>query len=45
MNFQIERLKQLPQRPGERWQGGLLRSPSWAKALLNNISSEHEEQR
>lgn len=29
MNFQIERLKQLPQRPQERWQGGLFRMPAW----------------
>jgi tetratricopeptide (TPR) repeat protein len=29
MNFQIERLKQLPQHPHERWQGGLFRMPTW----------------
>jgi hypothetical protein len=29
MNFQVERLKQLPQRPRERWQGGLFRMPTW----------------
>lgn len=29
MNFQIERLKKLPLRPNERWQGGLYRMPAW----------------
>jgi len=29
MNFQVERLKQLPQRARERWQGGLIRMPAW----------------
>ena len=29
MNFQIERLKQVPQHPRERWQGGLIRMPVW----------------
>jgi len=29
MNFQIERLKQLPQRKNETWQGGLTRMPLW----------------
>lgn len=29
MNFQIERLKQLPLHPKETWQGGLIRAPGW----------------
>lgn len=29
MNFQVERLKKLPQRSQERWQGGLFRMPAW----------------
>ncbi len=29
LNFKIERLKRLPQRMDEVWQGGLLRMPSW----------------
>jgi len=29
MNFQVERLKKLPQRSHERWQGGLFRMPAW----------------
>ena len=29
MNFIAERLKQLPQHPHERWQGGLFRMPAW----------------
>jgi len=29
MNFQAERLKKLPLRPNERWQGGLFRIPAW----------------
>lgn len=31
MNFQVERLKKLPLRAGERWQGALFRSPTWVK--------------
>jgi hypothetical protein len=31
MNFQVERLKQLPQRKNEVWQGGLIRLPMWVK--------------
>jgi len=31
MNFQIERLKRLPQRPKETWQGGLARLPLWVQ--------------
>lgn len=31
MNFQVERLKQLPPRTGKRWQGALFRSPTWVK--------------
>jgi tetratricopeptide (TPR) repeat protein len=31
MNFQVERLKQLPHRPAQRWQGAMFRSPSWVK--------------
>ncbi|MCY2928686.1 MAG: hypothetical protein NTV86_04170 [Planctomycetota bacterium] len=30
-NFQVERLRQLPQRAGETWQGGFIRLPSWIK--------------
>lgn len=29
MNFQVERLKKLPQRSHERWQGGIFRMPAW----------------
>ncbi len=29
MNFQIERLKQLPLQPQMRWQGGMFRMPAW----------------
>lgn len=36
MNFQVERLKQLPQRKNEVWQGGLVRVPMW-------IQEEDEE--
>ena len=28
-DFQIERLKQLPQRAGDTWQGGFVRMPGW----------------
>jgi len=28
-NIQIERLKNLPQRPKDTWQGGLVRTPAW----------------
>lgn len=31
MNFQIERLKQLPQKRKETWQGGLSRMPAWVQ--------------
>ncbi len=31
MNFQIERLKRLPQRTKETWQGGLTRLPMWVQ--------------
>jgi tetratricopeptide (TPR) repeat protein len=31
MNFQVERLKQLPQRKNEVWQGGLVRLPMWVQ--------------
>ncbi|MEK7993972.1 MAG: tetratricopeptide repeat protein [Planctomycetota bacterium] len=31
MNFQVERLKRLPQRTKETWQGGLTRLPMWAR--------------
>ena len=31
MNFQVERLKQLPQRTKETWQGGLTRLPMWVQ--------------
>jgi tetratricopeptide (TPR) repeat protein len=31
MNFQIERLKQLPQRSKETWQGGLIKLPMWVQ--------------
>jgi tetratricopeptide (TPR) repeat protein len=31
MNFQVERLKRLPQRTQETWQGGLTRLPMWAR--------------
>lgn len=29
MNFQVERLKRLPQRAGEAWQGGIAQMPLW----------------
>ncbi len=29
INFAIERLKQLPQRPNDTWQGGFIRMPGW----------------
>ena len=29
MNLQVERLKRLPQKKNEIWQGGLLRAPAW----------------
>jgi tetratricopeptide (TPR) repeat protein len=32
MNFQAERLRRLPQRPGEVWQGGITRLPLWVRA-------------
>jgi len=32
MNFQAERLRRLPQRPGEIWQGGITRLPLWVRA-------------
>jgi len=28
-NFQVERLKHLPQRAGDTWQGGFIRLPAW----------------
>jgi len=31
MNFQIERLKRLPQRSKETWQGGLAKLPMWVQ--------------
>ena len=31
MNFQVERLKRLPQRTKETWQGGLTRLPMWVQ--------------
>ena len=31
MDFQIERLKRLPQKPKETWQGGLSRMPAWVQ--------------
>ncbi|MFQ6034277.1 MAG: hypothetical protein ACE5NM_00315 [Sedimentisphaerales bacterium] len=31
MNFQVERLKQLPQRKNEVWQGGLVKLPMWVE--------------
>ena len=31
MNFQVERLKQLPQRREDTWQGGLIRVPAWVE--------------
>ncbi|UCC96879.1 MAG: tetratricopeptide repeat protein [Phycisphaerales bacterium] len=31
MNFQVERLKRLPQRTKETWQGGLTRLPLWVQ--------------
>jgi tetratricopeptide (TPR) repeat protein len=31
MNFQVERLKQLPQRKNDVWQGGLVRLPMWVQ--------------
>lgn len=31
MNFQVERLKQLPQRKNEVWQGGLIKLPMWVQ--------------
>lgn len=31
MNFQIERLKRLPQSPHEIWQGGLFKMPIWVQ--------------
>ena len=31
MNFQIERLKQVPQQKNDVWQGGLVRLPMWAR--------------
>lgn len=31
MNFQIERLKRLPQRTKETWQGGLTKLPMWVQ--------------
>jgi len=31
MNFQVERLKQLPQRKNEVWQGGLVKLPMWVQ--------------
>jgi len=32
INFQAERLRRLPQRPGEIWQGGITRLPLWVRA-------------
>jgi len=32
INFQAERLKRLPQKPGEVWQGGITRLPLWVRA-------------
>jgi len=32
MNFQAERLRRLPQRPGDIWQGGITRLPLWVRA-------------
>lgn len=32
MNFQAERLRRLPQKPGEIWQGGITRLPLWVRA-------------
>jgi len=32
MNFQAERLRRLPQHPGEIWQGGITRLPLWVRA-------------
>lgn len=32
INFQAERLRRLPQRPGEIWQGGITRLPLWVQA-------------
>ena len=37
MNFQIERLKQLPQHPNERWQGGVFRMPAWVPNNDNKL--------
>jgi tetratricopeptide (TPR) repeat protein len=31
MNFQVERLKRLPQRPDEAWQGGIALMPLWVQ--------------
>jgi tetratricopeptide (TPR) repeat protein len=35
MNLQIERLKRLPQRQDDTWQGGLVRAPMWIKEETN----------
>jgi len=32
INFQAERLRRLPQKPGEIWQGGITRLPLWVRA-------------
>lgn len=43
INFQAERLRRLPQRPGEIWQGGITRLPLWVRAdeegLLDPVRS------
>jgi tetratricopeptide (TPR) repeat protein len=31
MNLQVERLKRLPRRPGETWQGGVAQMPLWVQ--------------